>query len=80
MAGEEGSNEEERVVAVARRAVQTQDGKRRRRRQVRESHRMTMTVDSVDQDAIPRRKFKDNKVRHFPLFTSFTSQLVLHYG
>jgi rRNA-processing protein EBP2 len=35
-------------------------------------------VDSVDQDAIPRRKVQvDNKVRHFPLFTG---QPVLVYG
>jgi rRNA-processing protein EBP2 len=34
-------------------------------------------VDSVDQDAIPRRKVQvDNKVRHIPLFTC---QLVLFY-
>ena len=38
-------------------------------------------VDSVDQDAIPRRKVQvDNKVRHFPLFTSFTCQIILFYG
>ena len=35
-------------------------------------------VDSVDQDAIPRRKVQvDNKVRHFPLFTC---QIILFYG
>jgi hypothetical protein len=35
-------------------------------------------VDSVDQDAIPRRKVQvDNKVRHFPLFSG---QPVLVYG
>jgi rRNA-processing protein EBP2 len=35
-------------------------------------------VDSVDQDAIPRRKVQvDNEVRHCPLFTC---RLVLFYG
>ena len=35
-------------------------------------------VDSVDQDAIPRRRVQvDNKVRHFPLFTC---QIILFYG
>jgi len=35
-------------------------------------------VDSVDQDAIPRRKVQvDNKVRHIPLFTG---RLILFYG